>query len=327
MALHVLELHATATDEEIKASYRMLVKVWHPDRFEGDRKLSKAAGEKLKGINAAFKLLSSSPRPVGGRKYPTPESKGSPRKAQPTSERPRPFTERDGGNRPKENSAAPPPPNSRPSSGDSPDVSTPQTSSGWSRLLRYVVIIGGISLAKYFWPSGGSGSNTNAVVHPTYEVDSTFSPRNTSLFDHFSTSEQAKPASNTSKKEPPYFTVGSTREEVLAVQGTPTSFSQDTLEYGASEVYLSDGKVVSWKNWKQLNPLPVKLVPKSPPIKNPGYFTVGSTKDEVLTVQGTPTAFSEDTFEYGASEIYFKDDKVVNWKEWRELNPLRVKLH
>ena len=251
MALHVLELHAGATDEEIKAAYRMLVKVWHPDRFEGDRKLSKAAGEKLKGINAVFKFLSSSPRPVGGRKPSTPEPKESTKKAQPTSDRPSPFAERDDGNRPTGNAAAPPTPTaSRPSTGDSPNVSIPQESSGWSRLLRYVIIFGGISLAKYFWPSGGSGPNTNAVVHPTYEVDTTSSPRSTLLFDHFATSEQAKPTSHTSKKVPPYFTVGSTREEVLAVQGTPTSFSQDTLEYGASEVYLSDGKVVSWKNWK-----------------------------------------------------------------------------
>jgi curved DNA-binding protein CbpA len=304
----------------------MLVKVWHPDRFEGDRKLSKAAGEKLKGINAAFKLLSSSPRPVGGRKHPTPEPKESTKKAQSTSEHTRPFAERDV-NRPTGNPTASPPPNSRPSSDDSPNVSVPQESSGWSRLLRYVIIFGGISLAKYFWPAGGTVPNTNAVVHPTYEVDSTFSPRSTSLFDHFATSEQAKPTSHTAKKAPPYFTVGSTREEVLAVQGTPTSFSQDTLEYGASEVYLSDGKVVSWKNWKELNPLRVKLVPKYPTSTTLGYFTVGSTKDEVLAVQGTPTAFSDDTFEYGASEVYFKDDKVVNWKEWRELNPLRVKLH
>jgi hypothetical protein len=43
-------------------------------------------------------------------------------------------------------------------------------------------------------------------------------------------------------------------------------------------------------------------------------FGVGSTKNEVLVVQGTPTLFSEDTFGYGASEVYFKNERVVNWK-------------
>lgn len=43
--------------EEIKRSYRDLVKVWHPDRFTNDTRLRKLAEEKTKEINFAFKKL------------------------------------------------------------------------------------------------------------------------------------------------------------------------------------------------------------------------------------------------------------------------------
>ena len=43
------------------------------------------------------------------------------------------------------------------------------------------------------------------------------------------------------------------------------------------------------------------------------YITVGSTKDEVLAIQGTPDAFTGTGFRYGNSYIHFKDDRVVGW--------------
>jgi hypothetical protein len=84
---------------------------------------------------------------------------------------------------------------------------------------------------------------------------------------------------------------------------------------------------VSWLNQPSLNPLRVKLSPSSAVSPDIKYFTVGSTSDEVLAVQGTPTAFSQNTFKYGWSEVYFKDGKVVSWLNQPSLNPLRVELH
>ena len=50
---------------EIKAAYRDLAKVWHPDRFAHDERLQKKAQEKLKEINEAYEQLISAktPRP------------------------------------------------------------------------------------------------------------------------------------------------------------------------------------------------------------------------------------------------------------------------
>lgn len=56
-ALHVLGLGADATQEEIKAAFRDLVKVWHPDRFGGDSRLRAKAERRLQDINAAYAML------------------------------------------------------------------------------------------------------------------------------------------------------------------------------------------------------------------------------------------------------------------------------
>ena len=120
-----------------------------------------------------------------------------------------------------------------------------------------------------------------------------------------------------------YFTVGSTKEEVLAVQGTPSEFTDSTFTYGYSRVHFRGDRVTTWED-RQTNPLRVKLLPTAG-IERKTYFTVGSTKDEVLAVQGTPTEFTDSTFTYGYSEVHFRDDRVTTWED-RPTNPLHVKL-
>ena len=54
----ILEIQDTATPEEIKDSYRLLLQVWHPDRFHHRPALLKKAEEKSGKINVAFETLS-----------------------------------------------------------------------------------------------------------------------------------------------------------------------------------------------------------------------------------------------------------------------------
>ena len=61
VALQTLELYPNATESQIEESYRTLVKVWHPDRFQSDEKTRQAAEEKLKEINEAHEFLLSPP--------------------------------------------------------------------------------------------------------------------------------------------------------------------------------------------------------------------------------------------------------------------------
>lgn len=58
-ALALLGVGEAASTEEIRASYRDLVKVWHPDRFGGDWALQLKAEEQLKHLNAALEFFLS----------------------------------------------------------------------------------------------------------------------------------------------------------------------------------------------------------------------------------------------------------------------------
>lgn len=59
-------------------------------------------------------------------------------------------------------------------------------------------------------------------------------------------------------------------------------------------------------------------------IKRPGSFGLGSTKGEVLSVQGRPDEISSDTWHYGQSEVYFVRDRVVGWRT-SETAPLKLR--
>jgi outer membrane protein assembly factor BamE (lipoprotein component of BamABCDE complex) len=123
-----------------------------------------------------------------------------------------------------------------------------------------------------------------------------------------------------------YITVGSTRDEVIEQLGPPTASSEDKLVYSNSELYLKGGNVVGWKIDPR-SPIKVKLWPTSSVDPSLDHFSVGSTKDAVLVVQGTPTAFTQDEFEYGGSVVYFQNNRVVNWKNDPASIPLRARLN
>ncbi len=53
----VLEVPRGASLSEAKLSYRDLVRVWHPDRFQSDDRLRRRCEEKVKLLNEAFRIL------------------------------------------------------------------------------------------------------------------------------------------------------------------------------------------------------------------------------------------------------------------------------
>ena len=53
----ILEIEESATREEIKQAYRLLLEVWHPDRFHHKPRLLAKAEEKAGKINKAFETL------------------------------------------------------------------------------------------------------------------------------------------------------------------------------------------------------------------------------------------------------------------------------
>ena len=130
-----------------------------------------------------------------------------------------------------------------------------------------------------------------------------------------------------------HFTVGSSKDDVarvqgtpdevsvLRVQGTPDEVSDSMWRYGSSRVFFAKGRVTRWDVFP-LSPLKVKILPSSNSESNL-RFSVGSSKDEVLFAQGPPNAFSERSWRYGDSVVFFEDGRVTRWQQSPQ-HPLRV---
>ena len=56
-SLKVLSLGKDATLDDVKAAYRKLCKVWHPDRFGDDAELRADAEAKMREVNAAYEYV------------------------------------------------------------------------------------------------------------------------------------------------------------------------------------------------------------------------------------------------------------------------------
>jgi hypothetical protein len=56
VALSCLGLDQGASESDVRQAYRDLAKVWHPDRFEHDRRLRAKAEEEFKRISLAYKI-------------------------------------------------------------------------------------------------------------------------------------------------------------------------------------------------------------------------------------------------------------------------------
>ena len=113
---------------------------------------------------------------------------------------------------------------------------------------------------------------------------------------------------------------------MLHVQGAPTEINtyavlgHEDWYYGYSAVRFSlpDGRVSEWDDDGNLK---VRLLPRTSESSTPGYFTRGSSQDDVLHVQGAPTEINtyavlgyEDWY-YGYSTVRFSlpDKRVTEW--------------
>jgi hypothetical protein len=132
-----------------------------------------------------------------------------------------------------------------------------------------------------------------------------------------------QPDSSPGEAHRSYFTLNSSKDEVLAVQGTPTEVGNYQWTYGLSTVQFRNDRVVSWTIYAT-NPLHARLLPSSTVSSSLDYFKIGSTKDEVLAVQGTPTEVGNYQWAYGLSTIQFRDGRVASWTIYAT-NPLRAR--
>jgi len=327
----LLGLKPGASPAEVKQAYRELAKKWHPDFFQqerpGDRR---TAEERFKDITAAYRRLSRQWKvPTETAVQDDPGRAGAKRRGQTT---PRGSAAR---SRIRGGWLAGLFRSARPS-GEKP------TAFKTSRAIRIglgcvLLTASAAWMISRWWPMEtrvlrltGTGSPpvetpSAPIRHPTpHRGDGPESaPVSPSVPEAVPgatapTTEPGSlsPASPSPREEaPPFFTLGSSREEVLRVQGPPGRIHGQTWVYSLSEVHFKEGHVSRYDNFD--GSLKVHLPPSAPPPgQPPRFFSLGSSRNEVLTVQGTPTRVHGNRWYYGFSEIRFKNDHVEGYDNY-----------
>ena len=130
-----------------------------------------------------------------------------------------------------------------------------------------------------------------------------------------------EPEAAASGSSRPYFTRGSHGDDVLRIQGTPSSINRysnhEVWRYGSStiDISLRDGRVTEWSNSGNLK---VGMDP-GPNVTDARTFTRGSHGDDVLRIQGTPSSINRysnhEVWRYGSStiDISLRDGRVTKW--------------
>ena len=357
-AVQVLGVGTDATEAEIRSAHHLLAKAWNPENFRDDQKSKEAAEEKLKNVTTAFNFLTSTSteryheeRPCYVACCKAPGGQSADAGSAP-------------GDAAENNQAPVLSPNAFSLLPAGEGVKTfarilPKPSTLLKIAALALVLFIGISIwaglrslepgaaqaadVKASHLRGGANAPEESLLDVIKKDLQSLDPRESAQEQEtdpktdqpapknvtraqtgkiHTTTPNVQPAANIISS---YITAGSTRNEALAQQGTPTAASEDKLVYGKSELYLKGGFVVGWRIDPVSSPIRVKLWPQYTINPSPEYFTIGSSRDIVLAVQGTPTTLTEDTWEYGGSEVVFRNNKVDSWKNDPASIPLRAR--
>lgn len=285
--------------KQLRQAYKKRVNAWHPDRFQQDARQKRLAEEKTKEITQAYKELAEYhrkfgvlPLPPGEEAPPTAEKAAEPGAAANTSRAGKTAG----------------PARAEPAA----ETPKPGVSNRRARTLAAVALLGSVYFVWQFVPWKQQGETSPGGKHDNSPMAQ----------QHGTETAAAGPV------QEQRFTVGSSLGEVYAIQGVPTKTEKDTIAgkdiwyYGESKIYFARGKVLRWEE-KPENPLRADVLSGLERI-NPGFFGLGSTKDEVLAVQGRPDRDAGSVWDYGLSRVFFDNGRVTGWHE-AQYSPLRVR--
>jgi hypothetical protein len=129
--------------------------------------------------------------------------------------------------------------------------------------------------------------------------------------------------------------IGSRRATVLKLQGSPTevdrydSMCKEVLYYGKSKIELSNGRVVQYEDFDRKFKVAETGEPPAP-VRNGSTWDLGSTKEDVFRIQGTPSRIVDydysdrETLYYGSSTIELMKQRVMGYNN--ESGNLRVRV-
>jgi outer membrane protein assembly factor BamE (lipoprotein component of BamABCDE complex) len=341
-AYAILEVPPGASRDEVRLAYRDLLKVWHPDRHSGDPALQRRAEDRLKRIIAAYDLVEEAgfpSRPSPSKEEtppPRPQSTPSPPRTQASP----PNAANRGAPPPRATEVRQPP---QPAASEETAPSVSSTNTGGRLLFSIVATL----VVVVIWQAYKASTPSTPAYEPTSSYSSpshssaTYeqAPARPLVTTPPSAADVELPAGaapSSADETNASFTLGSTRDEVQAAQGTPTEIDKtfgESWSYSGARVEFRNGRVFAWSGTPYVK-LNVILQPKNlteaDKAKARGYFTLGSTKDEVLALQGTPDQLDRtygETWWYGASTIRFSNGKVFAWDSSPMMKKLAVELH
>ena len=332
----LLGLRFGAPPEEVKKAYKAFVKTWHPDLFAQGSPKQQRAEERLKDVNAAYRRIRND------WEAEVPESKPEPRSPTPPPERhqSKPATGtsgvpsaslswflKRGWEQVRTAVRAPFPKTSQPSS---------KALRSWMVFLLFLSLLGTLIFMEpspvpdhRSKPLHSPKRDTPPPALPDPVLPEATAPSETpdqapvtsqQIPDDRSPALDPEPAS----QERTFFTLGSSKGEVLRIQGKPAKVYGQTWVYGLSDITFRDGRVWRYHNFD--GTLRVQIVPSvsTQNRHNLDSFSLGATRDVVLQVQGTPTHIEGNKWSYGFSEVYFKDGIVVGFNNF--FNNLKIAM-
>jgi hypothetical protein len=301
-ARKVLGITADATPDEIRRAHRDLIKVWHPDRFGDDSRLQARAEEELKRINGAYAVLISCNFPGrAGEGMRTPVT--APFETPPELV----FVEDDFG-------------------------SAKGIFSRFRMKLDVPVVLVAVLLTTLILaisnyepsvPRLQADERNSASVPAGLDEPASIQPQE-KLTRVLLPEYQYPPfkniagllASGISQRD--YDALRSKYYNEIAVLKTGPDSPLETMKKEFfSETERPEDSVGSGLTFPAAERLMDILLERAHL-----YFTVGSTTDEVRSIQGSPTRVesgsvdpSETIWTYGFSSVYFKDGKVSHWTD------------
>ena len=283
--------------DDIRAAYRRQVQKWHPDRFPENSSERSEADNNIVNITRAYRHLSEHYEKHGvlpGQRAPTADK----------------------------------------STRQSPDVEyAPFWQTGqpeknkkrsYSRtVFKYAIV------CSLVWGIYEFVSEDPSPTSPPYESSDPGDPGSLSL-EQRGTSQNPQPPEPPEPLEPSgfqrKFTFGSSESDVLEIQGRPDQVTGNTWHYGKSTVLFRNGAVQAW-NSSEEHPLRVgfkaSLGQRTPESLKTSRFKLGSTKADVLALQGEPIYELGQVWDYGTSKVYFRDYIVIGWNS-SPMDPLKI---
>ncbi|MFT3700262.1 MAG: DnaJ domain-containing protein [Kofleriaceae bacterium] len=371
-AYRVLEIAPGATRDQAREARNVLAKVWHPDKHHGDPKLQDRAAEKLRQVNDAYKTLETAqfpppPRDEPKRREAPPAYVDSINKPRPQPTPPKvkadiefvprrrirmwvPFVlglavaggiafylrpgseaapiangERPDPSKPGGGSADP----AKPASSDpSKPGSDPSKPTDPSKPGSDPSKPGGSDPGGSDPTRPGSSDPTKSGADPTKPDPSKpgTDPTKPDPAKPDPEPDPTKPGSDPAKPDPAKdrFTLGSTRDDVRRVMGTPTNIDNvfERYYYGTAYVEFRDDKVSGWTAMG-FDKLKTTLAPKDPAVAAAaaarGTYTEHATRDEVLGVEGPPETIERD---FGFGERWYYSMSYVSFDKTGHINEI-----